>query len=170
MPDATLMVGSPPPKAEQVTLENWRTPPFNRWAFQHVCELIPSAVIWRGEGAVLEMESAPRDVMSICFTNHAGAPTRVDEYLAATQTDGFAVLHRGRLITERYFNALKPHQPHILMSVSKSLTSTLAGIFVSRGLLDPSQSVTGLVPEVRGSAFEDCSLQHILDMTVWNRI
>ena len=29
----------------QVTLANWRTAPFNRWAFHHVRELMPSADI-----------------------------------------------------------------------------------------------------------------------------
>ena len=29
----------------QVTLANWRTAPFNRWAFHHVRELIPTADI-----------------------------------------------------------------------------------------------------------------------------
>ena len=27
----------------QVTLANWRTAPFNRWAFHHVRELVPSS-------------------------------------------------------------------------------------------------------------------------------
>jgi hypothetical protein len=29
----------------QVTLANWRTAPFNRWAFHHVRELVPLADI-----------------------------------------------------------------------------------------------------------------------------
>jgi hypothetical protein len=38
-----LMSGAPPfgPRS-QVTLANWQEPPFNRWAFQHVRELIPT--------------------------------------------------------------------------------------------------------------------------------
>jgi hypothetical protein len=75
-------------------------------------------------------------------------------------------MHHGRIVTERYFGGFTEHRPHILMSVSKSLTSTLAGLFVARGLLDPAQPVIGFMPELKGSAFEDCTLQHILDMTV----
>jgi hypothetical protein len=38
------MSGAPPFGAQsQVTLANWQDPPFNRWAFQHVRELIPTA-------------------------------------------------------------------------------------------------------------------------------
>ena len=35
-----LMQGFPPAAGSQVTLANWRTPPFSRWAFQHVRELV----------------------------------------------------------------------------------------------------------------------------------
>jgi hypothetical protein len=40
-----LMTGFPPSPQGQVTLANWRTSPFNRWAFQHVREIVPSADI-----------------------------------------------------------------------------------------------------------------------------
>ena len=44
----------PPPPEKQATLANWRTPPFNRWSFQHVREIIPTAEVaehpsWRWE-------------------------------------------------------------------------------------------------------------------------
>jgi hypothetical protein len=40
-----MMTGPPPFGTEAlVTLENWQRPPYNRWAFQHVRELIPTAL------------------------------------------------------------------------------------------------------------------------------
>jgi hypothetical protein len=39
------MTGFPPSPDGQVTLANWRTAPFNRWGFQHVREIVPSADI-----------------------------------------------------------------------------------------------------------------------------
>jgi len=39
------MHGFPPAPESRVTLENWRRSPFNRWSFQHVRELVPSADI-----------------------------------------------------------------------------------------------------------------------------
>src|SRR5215472_14554143 len=48
-----LMTGAPPfPVEHAVTLANWQDPPCNRWAFQHLRELIPSARIARREDAV----------------------------------------------------------------------------------------------------------------------
>ena len=40
-----LMTGFPPAPESQVTLANWQDPPFNRWAFRHMRELIPSQLI-----------------------------------------------------------------------------------------------------------------------------
>ncbi len=49
--DEQLMTGVPPfPPERLVTLANWQDPPFNRWAFQHIRELIPTARVSRGEG------------------------------------------------------------------------------------------------------------------------
>src|ERR1041384_5701581 len=66
---------------------------------------------------------------------------------------GLAVLPRGKLVYERYFGSLKPHQPHIGMSVTKSFTGTLAGILVAEGKIDPQAPITDYVPELKTSAF-----------------
>ena len=56
--------------------------------------------------------------------------------------------------------------PHILFSVSKSFTGAMAGILVDQGLLDPDSPVIKYVPEVAGSAYGDCMVRQVLDMTV----
>ena len=38
---SSVMQGFPPNVRDQVTLENWRTAPFNQWAFHHVREIVP---------------------------------------------------------------------------------------------------------------------------------
>ena len=43
-----LMSGFPPPAESRVTLANWQDPPYNRWSFQHLRELIPTQRISRG--------------------------------------------------------------------------------------------------------------------------
>jgi hypothetical protein len=47
------MDGFPPSPEHQVTLANWRTSPFNRWAFHHVGEVVPSADIPNDPARVL---------------------------------------------------------------------------------------------------------------------
>ncbi len=158
------MEGAPPFPAERlVTLANWQEPPYNRWAFQHVRDLIPTARIRRGDGPTRRLPRDERDLSRIRL--RAGRrETTVEQWLADTATDAFLVLHRGRIVTERYFNGMAPETPHLLMSVSKSVTSTIAGILVGRGKLDVSSPVTDRVPELSGTSFDGATVQHLLDM------
>jgi CubicO group peptidase (beta-lactamase class C family) len=151
-----LMAGAPPfAPGSLVTLANWQDPPFNRWAFQHVRELIPTARIPRGDGPAWPLPQAERDLAGVRFTS-AGQELTVAELLAQTCTDGFLVLHRGGIVTEQYFNGMTPDTPHLLMSVSKSVTAAVAGVLAGRGQLDVSAPVTAVVPEL--------AVQHLLDM------
>jgi hypothetical protein len=158
------MTGTPPFRAEQqVTLGNWQDPPFNRWAFQHVRELIPTARISRGAGPSRPLPSAGRDISGITFRSGDEELT-VGEMLASTYTDGFLVLHQGSVVSEQYFNGMTPDTPHLLMSVSKSVVSTVAGILWERGLLDVSAAIEVIVPELAGTSFRGATVQHLLDM------
>ena len=158
------MSGAPPfaPEA-RVTLANWQEPPFNRWAFQHVRELIPTARIPRGDGPAWPLPRAERDLTGVRFTS-GGQELTVADLLAQTCTDGFLVLHRGRIVTEQYFNQMAPDTPHLLMSVSKSVTAAVAGVLAGRGQLDPSAPVTAIVPELAGTSFDGATVQQLLDM------
>jgi CubicO group peptidase (beta-lactamase class C family) len=55
------------------------------------------------------------------------------------------------------------------MSVSKSLTATLCGVFVERGLVRPGGAVVDYVEELRGTSWEGCTVQHLLDMRAGTR-
>ncbi|HEY2640815.1 MAG TPA: serine hydrolase [Streptosporangiaceae bacterium] len=159
-----LMTGAPPfPVERQVTLANWQDPPFNRWAFQHIRELIPTARISRGAGPADRLPTAMQDLSGITFRS-ADQDLTVGDMLASTYTDGFLVLHRGAIVCEQYFNGMTPDTPHLLMSVSKSVVSTVAGILGERGLLDVSAVVESIAPELAGTSFEGAAVQHLLDM------
>ncbi len=90
----------------------------------------------------------------------------VAEMLDATYTDGFLVLQHGRVITELYRNGMTADDPHLVMSVSKSIMGTLAGILVGRGQLDPAKLVTDYVPEMKGTLYEGATVRNLLDMSV----
>ncbi len=164
-----LMAGSPPFAAENlVTLENWQRPPFNRWAFQHVRELIPTARIPRGDGPAWEMPRAEKDLNDVRFATWSGELT-VGEMLDRTYTDGFLVIHQGLIIAERYFNGLRPDTPHLLMSVSKSVTGLVAGALAGKGALDVTAPVESILPELADTSFEGATVQHLLDMRTGTR-
>jgi CubicO group peptidase (beta-lactamase class C family) len=166
MPDAPLMQGFPPAPEGQVTLENWLRPPFNRWSFQHVREIVPTAGILRPQGRSSLLRRSPRAIERIAFQAPDGSESTIGKLLDETFTDGFLVMHRGTVIDERYDNRLTPSSRHIVFSVSKSITATMAGVLVDRGQLDPDSPVTRYIPEVAGSAYGDCTVRHVLDMTV----
>jgi CubicO group peptidase (beta-lactamase class C family) len=158
------MTGPPPfPAGSLVTLANWQDPPFNRWAFQHVRELVPTARISRGAGPVRRLGRAEQDLSALRFVSGDREWT-VGEMLAESYTDGFLVLHRGRIVTEQYWNGMAPDTPHLLMSVSKSVVSTVAGILVGQSLLDVAARVERIVPELAGTSFAGATVRDLLDM------
>lgn len=161
-----LMRGFPPPPDAQVTLANWRLPPFNRWSFHHVRRILPTAAIHRGPGPAMALGKDPHDVNRVMFHGPDGGEWTVGRMLAETFTDGFVVLQRGKLVTESYVPGQQPETPHIIFSVSKSVTGSVAGALVERGKLDPEAPVVRYIPEAAGSAYGDCSVRHVLDMTV----
>lgn len=161
-----LMRSAPAAPGEQVTLANMQEGPYNRWAFRNLRRLLPTANVWRGDGPALALPARPAALDGIAFTDHAGATATVKQVLDRGFTDGFVVLHRGETVAERYGDGVEAHEPHLLMSVTKSFAGTLTGILVERGLLAPDDPVTEIVPEVAGSAYDGACLRHVLDMTV----
>lgn len=160
-----MMSGFPAPLDEQVTLANWRNPPFNRWAFHHVREIIPSADISNEPGDVLELRSDPIDEIGrVKICENSGSPVSVEQFLQKTSTDAIVIVYRGRIVFERYDHGMVPEVPHILMSVSKSLTGLLAGVLAERGHLDPDCPIIDLIGEIKGSAYEGATVRHLLDM------
>ena len=163
-----LMVGDPPPLDRLVTLANWQDPPFNRWAFQHVRELIPTARIAKREGRPWTLPRDERDLSRV-RVRAGGRSVSLARLLHETYTDGLIVLHRGRIVTERYANDMTPSTAHLCMSVSKSITSATAGVLIGRGALDPRDLVTTHIPELAGTSFEGCTVRHLLDMRAGTR-
>ena len=161
------MAGPPPFDERLVSLANWQDPPFNRWSFQHIRDLIPTARIPRTD-AVRRLPGAERDLSGIRFRS-GGREMTVAQMLDRSFTDGFLVLHRGRVVFEQYRNGMTPETPHLLMSVSKSVTATIAGILVGRGELDPDAPVEDVVPELERTSFRGARVQHLLDMRTGTR-
>lgn len=160
-----LMSGFPSPATEQASLANWRTGPYNQWAFHHVREIVPSADIPNAPDDVWQLDAQPTDLSALSF-KHRDVSYSLDRLIADTDTDGLVILHRGKLIFEHYANGMTAHTPHILMSVSKSMTALVAGCVIAKGALDPDQLVTSIIPELRDSVYATSTVRHVLDMRV----
>lgn len=163
------MQGSPPPDDRVIRFESGdsRRFPQLRWSFSHTRELHPTLDISRGEGPVAELPRALRDDLDDIEFTPIGArkPISFAQSLKLNYTDGIVVLHRGRIVLERYFGALDAHRPHIAFSVTKSFIGTLGAMLVAEGVLNESRPVTHWVPELARSAFGSASLGEVTDMT-----
>ena len=162
---AALMEDFPPAPDRLVTLSNWRQAPFSAWGFRNVRRLLPTANI-AASGRATVLETSPEEIGHIGFSGHDGNPTSVQEALAATQTDAFIVLRRGRIAMEWYRPGMSATTPHIVFSVSKSICGALGGILADRGLLDPDDRVVDYIPELASSVYAGCTVRHLLDMAV----
>jgi CubicO group peptidase (beta-lactamase class C family) len=155
----------PSAESDQVTLANWRAAPYSKWAFHHVREIIPSADVANSPADVWQLESEPKDLSSFSF-RHGDETYSLARLIADTDTDGLAILHRGKVICEHYANGMTSTTPHILMSVSKSLTAVIAGILIDKGDLDPDQEIASIIPELKTSVYSSTKVRHLLDMRV----
>jgi CubicO group peptidase (beta-lactamase class C family) len=166
MSDVPLMSGFPPPPESQVTLANWQHPPYNRWSFQHLRELIPTHRISRGMGAcsALAYHEYPLLPDAVVVHRLEDRMSTLEEVLAETWTDAVVILHEGRIVLERYANGMTSETPHLLMSVTKSVVGCVAGILVDRGLLDPDEQASTYVPEIVGSGYGGATVRDLLDM------
>jgi len=159
------MQGTPPSADKIVRIEDgsYLQFPQTRWSFSHMRELVPTVNISRGAGPVSALPRAERaDIDSLPYTPlGATSPSTWRESLEANYTDGIVVLHRGRIVYERYFGALKPEGQHIAFSVTKSFY----GMLIAEGKIGATATVARYLPELKNSGFGDATVQQVLDMT-----
>ena len=115
------MQGTPP--ALIPSRMEWDRPPWNRWSFQNIRQILPTAEVWRGRGPVRELPRRERDLDTLTVASTLGGTTSLAGLLDETYTDGFIVLKDGAIVHERYFNGMEPRSLHLSQSVAKSVTA-----------------------------------------------
>jgi CubicO group peptidase (beta-lactamase class C family) len=144
---------------------DWDRPPWNRWSFQHVRDILPTAEVVRGAKPAHVFPVAKALPAQFKVPGLDGAPVTLDKFLNDTFTDGFIVLKQGAIVEERYFNGMTASALHLSQSVAKSFVGALAGILVDKKMLDLAASVTAYLPELVDTGWKGATLQHVLDMT-----
>jgi CubicO group peptidase (beta-lactamase class C family) len=158
------MIGFPPALADRWSLTNWQNAPHNRWSFQHLREVVPTARVGRGAGAPRPLQSGSGFDAEQVVWRLDGRSSSVAEVLADTYTDGFLVLQDGQVVTEQYPTGMPADRTHLLMSVSKSFVGCVIGILADRGVIDVSAAVDYYVPELAQSGYRGATVQDVLDM------
>lgn len=148
-----------------ITLDNWRISPFSRYAFQNLTEFVPVAPITlasRPEPA----PSKPGLLASLSLHHPTDGPLPATRHFERSGADSFVVMRDWEVLDEWRAPHADPAKPHIIFSVSKSITGMLAGIAVEEGKLDPDAPVSNYVEVMPDGAYADASVRHLLDMSV----
>lgn len=148
-----------------ITLANWRVHPFSRYSFQHVPEFVPVAEIVP-LGAPEEPSPGHALLDTLRLEDADGIIISAVGHLRRSYADHFVVMREGKVISEWLGDHADPTRPHVIFSISKSVTGMLAGIAAGEGALDPEKPVATYVPSVRGATYGTARVRDLLDMTV----
>jgi len=102
------------------------------------------------------------------FDDFAIDGRQLEDFLEATNTTAFLVLHDDTLLYEGYFNGSSHEATQASMSVAKSFVSTLVGIAIEEGFISSLEDpVTTYIPELieHDPRFADITIRHLLMMT-----
>lgn len=144
---------------------DWDRPPWNRWAFQHIREILPTAEVWRGAGRPRDLARAEVQLDHLKVQSLAGAEVTLQAFLDETYTDGLVVLKNGAIAYERYLNGMTARTLHLSQSVAKSTIGMLYGIFAGRGQIDLAAPLSRYLPELENTGYRGATVQHVLNMT-----
>jgi CubicO group peptidase (beta-lactamase class C family) len=161
------MRGFPPPSEHRVRLDRvYSDARLTHWYMQHAREISGTADVSCRHAPVVPLPEEPTDLDGVMVSRADGGQWPLAEMLRGTCVDAIAVLRRGRLVYERYFNGMRPETPHLCQSVTKALASCVVATLVEAGELSVDDEVAAIVPELAGSAYGDARVRHLLDMSV----
>ena len=128
--------------------------------FSHMDGAFLSAPISRGDGLTSELAYGPETEL----------PDAVDDWIAARDVTALVVLKDGAIVYENYFKGTGPEDRRISWSVAKSYLSALVGILLEEGqIASLDDPVTKYAPSLKGSAYDDVTVEQLATMHVRER-
>ena len=158
------MIGFPPAVEHRWSLANWQNAPVNRWSFQHLREVVPTARVSRGTSPARPLPEGSGFQQHQVVWRLDGSAGTVAGVIADTYTDGFLVIHDGKIVAELYPTGMPADRTHMLMSVSKSLVGCIVGVLADRGGIDVTAAVDYYLPELAASGYRGATVRDVLDM------
>ncbi|MGR3565548.1 MAG: hypothetical protein ACU0FH_05315, partial [Heliomarina sp.] len=143
-----LMEGFPPPPEQQVTLENgfW-TAPYNRWAYQNMRRLMPTAPIrCTAEPIPLKIAHDTR-VENLAVRRPDDSLASFASFLHETFTDSLVVVSGETIVHESYLNGMTARTPHQMMSCTKSLAGLFALLAIDEDRASEGDTIASLLPD-----------------------
>lgn len=151
---------------DEVRLSNWRTAPWSRFAFEAVREMAPTARIRCTEPRAEDAPPPDAGPLSSLRLDLPDGETGLAGVLTHSHTDRFLVLKSGRAVVDWTAPHSDGTAPHILFSITKSVTGLAAGILQDEGILDPDAPVSAYLDAPEGAAYRDATVRDLLDMRV----
>lgn len=159
-----------PPAADKLIMQpqsDYFSFPKLRWTVCHIRELMPTKQVSRGISGPIALPYDLNSKIDAVTFNPIGSDRAMtwEQSLSANYTDGILILHKGKIVYEKYLGCLNEQNKHAAMSMTKSLTGLLAEILVEEGVLDEQAKVSSIIPELTKSAFGDATVRQVMDMT-----
>lgn len=119
--------------------------------------------------AVIKASSTPSQLISGLQLTLSGD---LDTYFKQQHLAGLIVLSGGEVRLEKYAKGLNSESNWSSFSIAKSVSSTLVGAAIKDGYIKSTDDlVTDYIPELKGSAYDNVTIRHLLTMTSgvkWN--
>lgn len=144
---------------------NWLQPPYKHWALKNVDKLFPIGEITKA-AKPRQLEKAPMSFDDLTIKQFDSKLYSFEEHLDSNRTDGFIILHQGKIVYEKYFGNMTEQSSHNWFSVSKSLVGLTVAVLAEEGMIDLQNPVTDYLPELKGSAWDGIPIQQLMDMEV----
>lgn len=159
--------GFPPEKTVNAKDGSFFNFPALRYSVNHMQEFYPTRTVPSAKENYykfkIKLDDKIDDVKFIPWGSENSISFK--ESLDKNYVDGIIIMHKGKIVYEKYPAGLTQDGLHAAMSVSKSFCGMIASILISEGVLNPQKLVTDYIPELKGSGFEGATLEQVLDMT-----
>ncbi|ABO22855.1 serine hydrolase [Shewanella loihica] len=139
--------------ANDKTLYAWQ----NMSAFQYTMQIERDGPI-----SLLPEKIDPK-IGQLTFTRPGKALETVAQHFDNSNMDGLLVLHKGNVVYESY-KTMRPFDKHQWFSCSKVIPGTMVELLALEGKIDIKKPVSTYVPELKGSGWDQVTVEETLDM------
>jgi len=142
---------------------NMRLPiPESAYMWQNLGRMYNVTDILR-DGPISELPIEENPEIGNISYDHGGEQVTVNEHLDKYPVDAFLVTHKGKIVFERY-NTMRPKDKHLWMSAAKVTGSTVMALLEAQGKIDVKKPVPFYIEELKGSDWDNTTVEDALDM------
>ena len=147
---------------KQATKGTWTQAPYNKWTFRNM-GLHPSVMVPR-DGDIVAIPEALDPKLAELEFDYQGKTYTVRDAMIGDHTDGYIIVHNGKVLHEEYFGEFTEKDHHMWASSTKSLTGQALGLLVEQGKVDVNAKVETYIEELKGTHFGQRTVREVLNM------